>query len=86
MAYLLLVQQPWVRFLAFPKIFSGKIIDEVNQWHWLEECGQWLENVDLTQAKKRQNKVQPFWVIKAFLAFLHLFNKLGSHCLNNLLT
>ena len=28
----------------------GKVIDvaEVNQWHWLEESGQWLENVDRT--------------------------------------
>ena len=29
---------------------DGKIIDiaEVNQWRWLEESGQWLENVDRT--------------------------------------
>ena len=28
----------------------GKIFDvaEVNKWHWLEERGQWLENVDRT--------------------------------------
>ena len=27
-----------------------KVIDvaEVNQWRWLEESGQWLENVDRT--------------------------------------
>ena len=31
----------------FPKNFRGKIID-VYQWHWLEESGQWLENVDRT--------------------------------------
>ena len=30
--------------------FRGKIIDvaEVNQWRWVEESGQWLENVDRT--------------------------------------
>ena len=33
------------------KIFIGKIIDdaEVNQQRWLEEKGQWLENVDQTR-------------------------------------
>ena len=33
-----------------PKKFSGKIINfaEVNQWCWLEDSGQWLENVDRT--------------------------------------
>ena len=32
------------------KNFRGKIIDvaEVNQQHWIEERGQWLENVDRT--------------------------------------
>ena len=32
------------------KKFRGKIIDvaEVNQQRWLEEIGQWLENVDRT--------------------------------------
>ena len=32
------------------KNFRGKIIDvaEVNQQHWIEESGQWLENVDRT--------------------------------------
>ena len=31
-----------------PKNLRGKIIDiaKVNQRRWLEECGQWLENVD----------------------------------------
>ena len=35
---------------SVPKIFMRKIIDvaEVNQWHWLEERGQQLENVDGT--------------------------------------
>ena len=39
-----------VRFPAFLKFFSGKIIDaaEVNQQRWLEESGRWLENVDRT--------------------------------------
>ena len=37
-------------FLAFPKIFRGKIVHvaEVNNWHCLEKIGQWLENVDQT--------------------------------------
>ena len=48
---MLLTQQPRVRILAFLKIFRGKIIDdaEVNQQRWLEEKGQWLENVDRTR-------------------------------------
>ena len=36
---------------SIPKIFSEKNIaqvGEVNQWCWLEESGQWLENVDRT--------------------------------------
>ena len=35
---------------AFPKKFWWKIINvaEVNQLRWLEESGQWLENVDRT--------------------------------------
>ena len=32
-------------FLAFPKIFRGKIV-QVNNWHCFEKIGQWLENVD----------------------------------------
>ena len=48
--YLLLTQQPLVRFPAFPIFLRGKIINvsEVNQWRCLEESGQWLENVDRT--------------------------------------
>ena len=40
-----------IGFPAFPKFFQkGKIIDvaQVNQRRWLEESGQWLENVDRT--------------------------------------
>ena len=49
-AYLLLTQQPRVWFPAYPKKFRGKIrgVAEVNQWRWLEESEQWLENVDQT--------------------------------------
>ena len=49
-AYLHLTQQPQVCFPAFSKNFRGKIIDvaEANQQRWLEESGQWLENVDQT--------------------------------------
>ena len=44
------IQQPRVRFPAFPKRFQRKIIDvaKVYQRRWLEESGQWLENVDPT--------------------------------------
>ena len=47
-AYLLLTQQPRVQFPAFQKNLRGKMIKvaEVNQRHWLEESGQWLEYVD----------------------------------------
>ena len=49
-AYLHLTQQPQIGFPVFPIFFRGKIIDdaEFNQWRWLEESGQWLENVDRT--------------------------------------
>ena len=49
-AYLLLTQQPQIRLPVFQKMFRGNIIDvaEVNQRRWLEESGQWLENVDRT--------------------------------------
>ena len=35
---------------ALPNFYRGKIINvaEVNQQRWLEENGQWLENVDQT--------------------------------------
>ena len=39
----------WVRIPAFPKKLSEeKIVHiaEINEWHCLEESGQWLENVD----------------------------------------
>ena len=38
-------------FPSIQKNFRGKIIDvsEVNQRCWLEEIGQWLENVDRTR-------------------------------------
>ena len=44
-ANLLLTQQPPVRFPGFPKFID---VAEVNQWRWLQESGQWLENVDRT--------------------------------------
>ena len=50
-AYLCLTRHPWVWDPVFPKkIFRGKIINdaEVTQQRWLEESGQWLENVHQT--------------------------------------
>ena len=41
-AYLLLTQQPRVRIPVFLDVA------EVNQHRWLEDSGQWLENVDPT--------------------------------------
>ena len=43
-------QLPWVRFPVFSQKFIIKIIHfaEVNQQRWLEESGQWLENVHQT--------------------------------------
>ena len=40
------------------KNFRGKIIDvgEVNQLRWLEESGQWLENVDRTHLVQASGK------------------------------
>ena len=52
--YLLLNQQPRGLILNVPqKKFTGKIIDvaQVNQPPWLEESGQWLENVGKNLAK-----------------------------------
>ena len=34
---------------SIPKILSEEkiiYVADVNQWHWLEESGQWLENVN----------------------------------------
>ena len=47
-AYLLIIQRPRFKSQHSPKNFRGKIIDvaDVNQRRWLEESGQWLENVD----------------------------------------
>ena len=45
-AFLLLKQRPWVPFLAFLIIYFN--FAEVNQWRWLEESGQRLENIDWT--------------------------------------
>ena len=44
---MLLTQQPRVRFTVYQNFFRGKIINVavVNQRRWLEESGQWLENV-----------------------------------------
>ena len=35
--------------LSISRFFHRKNVAEVNQRRWLEESGQWLENVDLTQ-------------------------------------
>ena len=35
--------------LSISRFFHRKNVVEVNQRRWLEESGQWLENVDLTQ-------------------------------------
>ena len=45
-AFLLLTQQTWVQFLAFPKMYF--VVAEINQQHWSEESGQRVENVDRT--------------------------------------
>ena len=47
-AYLLLTQQPGFNYQHSRNLSRGKIIDvaEVDYWRWLEESGQWLENVD----------------------------------------
>ena len=33
---------------AAPGSIPSVAVAEVNQWRWLEESGQWLENVDRT--------------------------------------
>ena len=47
-----------VQFPASPIFFGGKIIDVawVNQQRWLEESGQWLENVDQTHVVQASGK------------------------------
>ena len=45
-AFLLLIQQPQVRFSAFLKIYIDVAV--TYQQPWLEESGQRLENVDRT--------------------------------------
>ena len=43
---MLLTQQHWVRFPGSQ--MKNNNVTEVNQQRWLEESGQWLENVDRT--------------------------------------
>ena len=47
---MLLSQQPRFDSQHSRNCFRGKLIDvaKVDQWRWLEESGQWLENVDQT--------------------------------------
>ena len=48
---MLLIQQPCVRFPAFPEKFAEEkiiVIAEVNLQRWLEKSRQCLENVDPT--------------------------------------
>ena len=54
-AFLPLTQRPWVHFLAFPKIYFG--VAEIYQWHWFEESGQRLENVDQAHLVLESGKV-----------------------------
>ena len=44
---------------SIPKIFQRPNFDvaEVNQWHWLEESGQWLGKVDQTHLEPASGKL-----------------------------
>ena len=55
-ASLLRTRRPWVRFLAFPKIYYN--VAEIYQQSWLEETEQRLENV------KRTHLVVASWYSK----------------------
>ena len=57
LAYLLL--DPAAQGLIPKKIFRGKIVNvaEVNQGRYLEESGQWLENVVRTQLVPASGKL-----------------------------
>ena len=54
-AFLLLTQQPQVRFSAFLKIYFD--VTEIYQWCWLEKSGQMLENVDQTHLVLASDKL-----------------------------
>ena len=62
-ANLFLTQQPRVQIPAFPPKIERKIIDvaEVNQRRWLEESGQWLENVDRTHQRDAERGHYVSW-------------------------
>ena len=63
-----LLPDPTARgFIPSKKNSEEKIIDvaEVNQWRWVEESEQWLENVDRTH-------LHFYWLIYLDLAFLPL--------------
>ena len=64
---------PSVQFPVFSKFFSEeKIIDvaKVNQRRWLEESGQWLENIDPTHLVLASGK--PVLQKKFFPIFLSI--------------
>ena len=55
------------------KNFRGNIINvaEINQWHWLEESEQWLENVDRVLASGKpvlKNTKKTIFLDQALLA------------------
>ena len=54
-AFLLLTQLPWVRFLAFSKIYFH--VAEICRQRWLEESGQMIENVDQTHLSLASGKL-----------------------------
>ena len=51
---MLLTQQHWVRFPGSQ--MKNNNVTEVNQQRWLEESGQWLENVDRTHLVQTHQK------------------------------
>ena len=63
----------WSSFNA--KIYKLIIeVGEVNQWHWLEESGQWFENVDPTHLVLASGKP----VLQKNDTFGHLLESIGE--------
>ena len=80
---MLLAQPPQVQFLAFPKNFRRKIIDiaEVNQRLWLEESGQWPENLVPASGKPVSQKAYLEQSPKANFSFNSLYAKIKAFLL-----
>ena len=69
---MLLNQQPWAQFMAFPIFFD---VAEVFQQHLLEESRQGLENVDRTHLVLASGKLVPLQKLLPALLMMLVYHQ-----------